>query len=118
CCCWPMRAAIFRSARMSRQAAMVCPLPAPRPCGPDEAAVILCCGEALIDMLPEGGCFRPRPGGSVWNAALALGRLGAEAALLWPLSTDTFGAMLMEPLQQAGVDLSLCPRVDRPTTLA
>lgn len=80
--------------------------------------MILCCGEALIDMLPEGDCFRPCPGGSVWNVALALGRLGTGSAFLWPLSTDPFGAMLAAPLTEAGVDHTFCPRVDRPTTLA
>lgn len=80
--------------------------------------MILCCGEALIDMLPEGGCFRLRPGGAALNTARALGRLGAEAGLLWPLSRDALGAMLEASLAEAGVDLSLCPRVERPTTLA
>lgn len=80
--------------------------------------MILCCGEALIDMVPEGELFRPLPGGSVYNTAVALGRLGAEAGFLWPISHDPFGAMLLDPLEEAGVDISLCPRVDRPTTLA
>lgn len=80
--------------------------------------MILCCGEALIDMVPEGGLFRPLPGGSVYNSAVALGRLGAATGYLWPISRDPFGAQLLGPLEEAGVDTSLCPRVDRPTTLA
>ena len=40
--------------------------------------MILCCGEALIDMLPrpvEGGSegFLPVPGGAIYNTAIALG---------------------------------------------
>lgn len=43
--------------------------------------MILCCGEALIDMLPrdttlgEKG-FAPYAGGAIFNTAIALGRLG------------------------------------------
>lgn len=45
--------------------------------------MILCCGEALIDMLPrttEAGetAFAPYAGGAVFNTAIALGRLGAR----------------------------------------
>lgn len=80
--------------------------------------MILCCGEALIDMVPEGGLFRPLAGGAVFNTALALGRLGARTGYLWPLSTDAFGGQLRGLLAEAGVDLSLCPASDRPTALA
>ncbi|SDE71555.1 fructokinase [Paracoccus isoporae] len=80
--------------------------------------MILCCGESLIDMVPEDGAFLPLPGGSVYNTAVALGRLGADAGYLWPISTDDFGAALRGPLEKAGVDLSLCPATDRLTTLA
>ncbi|WP_134725275.1 carbohydrate kinase family protein [Paracoccus luteus] len=80
--------------------------------------MILCAGESLIDMVPRDGLFQPLPGGSVWNTALALGRLGAPAGYLWPISRDGFGESLLRPLADAGVDTALCPRSDRPTTLA
>lgn len=80
--------------------------------------MILCAGESLIDMVPQGGLFRPLAGGSVYNTAIALGRLGAETGYLWPISRDPFGAMLLAPLDEAGVDVALCPRTDRLTTLA
>lgn len=80
--------------------------------------MILCAGESLIDMVPQDGLFRPLPGGSVWNTALALGRLGAPASYLWPVSRDSFGDALLAPLARAGVDTALCPRSDRLTTLA
>lgn len=80
--------------------------------------MILCAGESLIDMVPEAGNFRPLAGGAVYNTAIALGRLGAPTAYLWPISRDPFGEILIPPLTGAGVDISLCPRSDRPTTLA
>lgn len=80
--------------------------------------MILCCGEALIDMVPEGELFRPLPGGSVYNTAVALGRLGADTGFLWPISRDGFGEMLLARLTDAGVGTDLSPRVERPTTLA
>ena len=85
--------------------------------------MILSCGEALIDMLPREGaggepCFAPCPGGSVFNTAIALGRLGAPAGFLSGISTDLFGAVLTEALAAARVDASLAIRSDRPTTLA
>lgn len=85
--------------------------------------MILCCGEALIDMLPrvttlgEAG-FAPYPGGAVFNTAVALGRLGAPAGFLCGISTDFFGEMLVQTLSRSGVSSDLCPRSDQPTTLA
>ena len=84
--------------------------------------MILCCGEALIDMLPretaEGTAFLPATGGAVYNTAIALGRLGAPAGYFGGLSRDLFGTMLTGDLDASGVDHTLCPRSDRPTTLA
>lgn len=85
--------------------------------------MILCAGEALIDMLPcrtEAGAaaFAPHPGGAVFNTAIALGRLGVRAGFLCGLSRDLFGAMLEGALAGSHVDTGLCPRSDRPTTLA
>ncbi|WP_126976081.1 carbohydrate kinase family protein [Frigidibacter oleivorans] len=85
--------------------------------------MILCCGEALIDMLPrktaEGApAFAPHAGGAVFNTAIALGRLGAETSFLSGLSTDLFGQMLVAELAASGVDAALAVRSPRPTTLA
>ncbi|MEE4119856.1 MAG: carbohydrate kinase [Paracoccaceae bacterium] len=85
--------------------------------------MILCSGEALIDMLPrESGegeaCFAPVPGGAVFNTAIALARLGASAALFTGLSRDLFGRRLAAALEADGVDARLSVRSDRPTTLA
>ncbi|ANB33952.1 fructokinase [Rhodovulum sulfidophilum] len=85
--------------------------------------MILCAGEALIDMLPrtstEGEpAFVPHPGGAVFNTAIALGRLGVPTGFLAGLSTDLFGTSLAEALAASGVETGLCPRPARPTTLA
>ena len=85
--------------------------------------MLLCCGEALIDMIPEPAGsgregFVPHPGGAVFNTAIALGRLGAPAAMLTGLSTDMFGRQLRAALQKSGVDTDLVVESDRPTTLA
>jgi len=85
--------------------------------------MILCCGEALIDMLPrkttEGeDAFAPHAGGSVFNTAVALGRLGAPTGFLSGISTDLFGRILDETLAASKVDASLAIRSNRPTTLA
>lgn len=79
---------------------------------------ILCCGEALIDMAPVGGDYRPLVGGSVFNTAIALGRLGAPVGFFSGLSTDHFGDRLVSALEGSGVDHRLASRADRPTTLA
>ena len=84
---------------------------------------ILCCGEALIDMLPRQTAagetaFAPHPGGAVFNTAIALGRLGAPAAFFSGLSTDLFGQMLDDALQASQVDATTAVRSARPTTLA
>ena len=85
--------------------------------------MIVCAGEALIDMLPvdlgngETG-FRPRPGGSLMTTAVALGRLGAPAGFLQQMSDDLFGDQLRAAMEAANVDHSLSPVVSRPTTLA
>ncbi|PTX54154.1 fructokinase [Litoreibacter ponti] len=85
--------------------------------------MILCCGEALIDMLPRETtagepAFAPYAGGAVFNTAIALGRLGAEPGFFSGLSTDLFGELLVEKLSEAGASAELAHRSDRPTTLA
>jgi fructokinase len=85
--------------------------------------MILCCGDALIDMLPrdipgEGQAFLPVAGGAVANTARAIARLGASAGLFSGLSTDFFGNILRDRLGADGVDLSYAVVAGRPQTLA
>ena len=85
--------------------------------------MILCCGEALIDMLPrvsqEGEpAFAPFAGGAVFNTSIALGRLGVQPGFFCGISTDLFGELLEAKLDEAGVSSDLAFRSARPTTLA
>ena len=74
--------------------------------------MLLCCGEALIDMIPtptasgqEG--YVPHVGGAVFNTAIALGRLGVQTGMLTGLSSDLFGQQLTASLHANHVDTSL-----------
>ena len=85
--------------------------------------MILCAGEALIDMLPRetpdgATAFAPHVGGAVLNTAVALARLGAPCGFFSGLSTDVFGERIVGRLEGDGIDISLAARSDRPTTLA
>ena len=85
--------------------------------------MIVSCGEALIDFLPRQATdgtavFAPFAGGSPFNVAIAIGRLGTPAGFFGGLSTDMFGEILRTALHASGVDTSLANFSDRPTTLA
>ena len=85
--------------------------------------MILCCGEALIDMLPrtstEGeACYAPYAGGAVFNTAIALGRLGANVGFFSGIADDMMGEVLMNSLKESQVDTSLVNLSDRPSTVA
>ncbi|PYG27187.1 carbohydrate kinase family protein [Pelagimonas varians] len=85
--------------------------------------MILCCGEALIDMIPTPTLsgpdgFVPHSGGAVFNTAIALGRLGIPSGMLTGLSRDMFGQQLQQDLQASNVDTTHVVYADRPSTLA
>lgn len=85
--------------------------------------MILCCGEALIDMIEgvngDGSpCFVPHAGGAVFNTAIALGRLGLETGMVSGISDDLFGRLLLERLRESGVATDRLILSNRPTTLA
>jgi fructokinase len=83
--------------------------------------VIVVCGEALIDLVPDdatGERWTAIPGGGPANAAVAVARLDVPAALLARLSGDTFGRRLRTHLDGNGVDLALAVAATEPTTLA
>jgi fructokinase len=79
---------------------------------------VVVAGEALIDLLqrPDGSLV-PHLGGSPWNLARALGRLGCEVSYLNPLSTDDFGEQLVQALQDSRVECK-GGRSRLPTSLA
>ena len=80
--------------------------------------MIVVAGEALIDLAPRDGMLLPLAGGSPYNVAVGLGRLGRDTHYLGGLSTDAFGEMMAERLAADAVDLSLAPRFAGPSTLA
>lgn len=84
--------------------------------------MILVCGEALFDLFAEETgdrlAFDARIGGSPFNVAIGLARQQVPVAFLGALSTDLFGERLRQALAREGVDTSLCPRRDAPTTLS
>ena len=84
--------------------------------------MIVSCGEALIDFMPlpvDGPpAYRPFPGGSPFNVAIGLGRLGAPAGFLSRISTDFFGDLLLRTLGENGVDTRYVKRAGDPTMLA
>ncbi len=80
--------------------------------------MIVVAGEALIDLAPRGDRLLPLPGGSPYNVAVGLARLGREVAYLGGLSTDGFGARLRGGLEVEGVRLELAVSTSAPTTLA
>jgi fructokinase len=85
--------------------------------------MILCCGEALIDMLPRTSTlgeasYAPYAGGAIFNTAIALGRLGLPTAFFTGLSDDMLGDVLRETLAASHVDFSPCAISARPTTVA
>ena len=80
--------------------------------------MIVVAGEALVDLVDEGGLLRAVPGGGPFNTAIALGRLGVPVAYLGTLSRDDYGGVLAELLADASVDLSLVRATDAPTPVA
>lgn len=85
--------------------------------------MILCCGEALIDFLPRQGrdgatVYQPVNGGSVYNTAIALGRLDVPVALFAGVSTDFFGDSLRDGLAASKVNLKYLRLKPQHTTLA
>lgn len=85
--------------------------------------MILCCGEALIDMIPStsvGGvhCFVPTPGGALFNTSIALGRLGANVGLFTGISNDLFGDILQKELHASDVKTRFLTKIDAASSLA
>jgi fructokinase len=82
---------------------------------------ILVAGYALVDLVPhprEADSFFAALGGSPFNTALALGRLGAPTAFAGCISTDIHGERLVAALRAARVDVSHVVRCAAPTPLA
>jgi fructokinase len=81
--------------------------------------VIVVVGEALVDLVVSpGGQVAARPGGSPYNAARSLARLGVETTFLGRLASDGLGRLLRERLAAEGASIGLPEASGRPSTLA
>ena len=81
------------------------------------------CGEALMDVFAgarndTGLTLDARVGGSPFNVAVGLARLGQRVGFAAALSRDFLGERLLQALEAEGVALDLVSRVDAPTTLS
>ncbi|WP_194790416.1 carbohydrate kinase family protein [Pseudomonas sp. UFMG81] len=85
----------------------------------------LVCGEALFDVFSQENSTRSSElgltaiaGGSPFNVAVGLRRLGVESAMFGGLSSDYLGARLRRVLEEERVDCRYVVTSDAPTTLA
>lgn len=85
----------------------------------------LICGEALFDVFTATGngpsnrlTLEAVAGGSPFNVAVGLSRLGVPVALLGGISSDSFGERLRQILREEGVVDSYLVPFEAPTTLA
>lgn len=84
--------------------------------------MILVCGEALMDVFAEqetasGLVLDARVGGSPFNVAVGLARMGQPVSFFGGLSQGFLGDRLRKALAAEGADVGFCPVVDAPTTL-
>ena len=85
--------------------------------------MILVCGEALIDLFlydRQGARIAAEAvaGGSPFNVAIGLSRLGCPSAFCGGLSTDSFGVFLAANLAEEGVNLKYALRTPRLSTIS
>ena len=79
-------------------------------------------GEALVDLIEgdsgESGEPTARPGGSPFNVAVGLARLGLDTSFAGRLSTDAHGRLLHDRLAAEGIGESLLQWGPEPTAVA
>jgi fructokinase len=86
--------------------------------------MILVCGEALYDLFladsdPQGViAIEAWPGGSPFNVAVGLARLGQAVSFFSSISTDVFGERLVRLLRREGVSDRYLRRSPAPSTLS
>ena len=75
--------------------------------------MILISGEALIDLIPDptkASAYDAVLGGSPYNVAIGLARLGSQTAFVSRISADGNGEALAAALAASGVDLGFVAR--------
>jgi fructokinase len=85
--------------------------------------MLLVCGEALMDVFvaadtSTGVALDARCGGSPFNVAIGLARLGQPVSFFGAISRGPLGERLVRTLQDEGVVATSITRVDAPTTLS
>ena len=86
--------------------------------------MFLVCGEALFDLFPGDEIgpgalrFDAHAGGSPFNVAVGMARLGGQAALFTGVSRDMLGERLARVIAGEGVDTRYLVRTGRRTTLS
>lgn len=77
-------------------------------------------GEAIVDLVPPASGAAPvaHAGGSPFNVAIGLARLGRPTVFAGRLSTDEYGTMLRAHARDAGVDLGYVVAATEPSTTA
>jgi fructokinase len=81
--------------------------------------MIVVVGESLVDLVPDGpDRWKVHCGGSPFNTARALARLGQPVNFLGCISDDSFGQRLRETLSADGAALGSVIATPLPTTLA
>ena len=82
--------------------------------------VFVAAGEALTDMIAEPGQqhWRSQVGGSTWNVARVMARLGVPSAFAGAVSCDVFGDQLWDASVAAGLDVRFVQREARSPLLA
>ena len=88
-----------------------------------ETAVIVVCGEALMDVFAAGETatglsLDARVGGSPFNVAVGLARLAQPVVFFSAVSAGFLGERLMRTLVDEGVDTAAVARTPAPTTLS
>ena len=81
--------------------------------------IFVAAGEALTDMLRTGGdSWTSAVGGSTWNVARVMARLGVPSAFAGAVSRDCFGDALADANGAAGLDQRFMQRLDKSPLLA
>jgi fructokinase len=82
--------------------------------------VVTVIGEALVDLVPGAsiGEYRVTPGGSPFNVAIGLARLGNHTALMARFAEDGHGRLLRATAAAEGIDLSAAPHAAEPASVA
>jgi fructokinase len=83
---------------------------------------VLVCGEAIVDLFVrrDEAAMRSEPvlGGSPFNVAIGLARLGVPTSFFGGLSSDVFGQAIRARLRAEAVDTRLAVDTDRLTTIS